>query len=230
MMRIWRPETEFAVHVMFAEESAIGISFHFPSDEFAEFSKSLYTRSVKLNRFSPAATLVVALEDFNVDFFEWCGSTFVSERMRDAMALDLSTVRFLTVDDSHSAPLPRSKNYQIMEPQAAEEVLDLKRTNYQMRPFLPDQPFLPFLTGRVALRPDAAPRHELFYDRFLTKELFCTDALAVRVLEAGCTGLKFMDPDSRGDKNLFRTLRGIEEPIGQDSNGTEITRIVEAID
>jgi hypothetical protein len=39
-----------------------------------------------------------------------------------------------------------------------------------------------------------------------------------------------MDPNSRGDRNLFRTLRGIEESIGRDSNGAEITRIVEAID
>jgi hypothetical protein len=117
-----------------------------------------------------------------------------------------------------------------MEPELAEKVLDLKRTQYQMRPILPDAPFVPFLTGRKALRADVAPRYELFYDSFLTKELFCTDALALRVLEAGCTGLRFMDPNSRGDRNLFRTLRGIEESIGKDRNGLEITQVVEAID
>jgi hypothetical protein len=193
-----------------------------------EFSKSLYAR-VKLNHYSPAATLVLTLEDFNVDFFEWCGSAFVSERMRRVMALDPAEARFLTVDDSKSAPLPRSKNYQIMEPEAPERVLDLGKTEYQMRPFLPDQPFVPFLTGRTTLRQDAAPKHDLFYDSFLTKELFCTDALALRVLEAGCTGLKFMDPNSRGDRNLFRTLRGIEESIGQDVNGVELCQVVETI-
>jgi hypothetical protein len=215
---------------MFAEENAIEITYHFPSSEFEEFSKSLYTRKCKLNRSSPAATLVLTLEDFNVDFFEWGGSAFVSERMRDAMALDASQVRFFEVDDSQSAPLPRSKNYQMMEPKVAEKVLDLKRTQHQMRPILPDAPFVPFVTGRLALRPDAAPKHDLFYDGFFTKELFCSDAFALRVLRAGCTGLTFRDPDSRGDRNLFRTLRGVEESIGEDSNGVEITQVVEVID
>ena len=39
-----------------------------------------------------------------------------------------------------------------------------------------------------------------------------------------------MDPNSRGDRNLFRTLRGIEESIGTDRNGAETTQVVEAID
>jgi hypothetical protein len=229
MTRIWQPETEFEVHLMFAEESAIEITYHFPPSEYEEFSKSLYTR-IKLNRSSPAATLVLTLEDFNVDFFEWCGSAFVSERMRQAMALDPSEVRFYEVDDSKSATLPQSKNYQIMEPEVAEKALDLKRTEYQMRPILPEIPFVPFVTGRLALRLDAAPKHDLFYDSFFTKELFCTDTFALRVLRAGCTGLRFMDPNSRGDRNLFRTLRGIEESVGQDSNGVKITQVVEAID
>ena len=47
---------------------------------------------------------------------------------------------------------------------------------------------------------------------------------------AGDAGLRFMDPNSRGDGNLFRTLRGIEESMGQDGSGAEITRVVEAID
>lgn len=230
MIRIWQPETTFDVYLMFAEENAIDITHHFPSSEFEEFAKSLYTRKFKLNRSSPAVTLVLTLDDFNVDFFEWGGSAFVSERMRQAMALDPVVVRFFEVDDSKSAPLVRSKNYQMMEPEVAEKVLDLKGTQHQMRPILPEMPFVPFVTGRLALRPDASPKHDLFYDSFFTKELFCTDTFALRVLRAGCTGLRFMDPDSRGDRNLFRTMRGIEESIGEDSNGVEITRVVEAID
>jgi hypothetical protein len=227
-MRIWQPETEFSVYLMFAEESAIALTFQFAQGEDADFEKSLYTRT-KMNRPSPAAKLVLTLEDFNVDFFQWCGSAFVSERMRQAMALDRSEGRFFAIDDSKSAPLPRSKRYQIMEPEAAEDVLDRERSQYYMRQFLPDIPSVPVMSGRHFLKPDAATTHELFYDAFFTTELFCTDALALRVLKAGCTGLKFMDPDSRGDRNLFRTVRGVEEAIGQDSSGMEITKVVEVI-
>jgi hypothetical protein len=183
-----------------------------------------------MNRSSPAAELVLTLEDFNVDWFDWLGSVFVSDRMRRAMALDQAEVRFFAVDDSKSAPLPRSKNYQIMEANVAQDVLDPEQSQYQMRQFLPDMPLVPNLTGRLTLRSDAAPKHDLFYDGFFTKELFCTDALALRVLEARCTGLSFMDPNSRGDQNLFRTLRGIERSIGKDRNGVAITQVVEAID
>jgi hypothetical protein len=228
-MRIWRPETDLAVHLMFAAPSAISITFHLPPNGYDDFAQSLYTR-VRMERPSPASELVLTLEDFNVDWFKWSGSVFVSERMRLVMALDPSEVRFFEVDGSKSAPLPRSKNYQIMEPEGAADILDPETSQYQTRQFLPDMPAVPNLTGRRRLRADAAPKHDLFYDSFFTTELFCTDAFAFRVLKAGCTGLKFMDPDSRGDRNLFRTLRGVEQSAGKDQNGVEITQVVETID
>ena len=42
----------------------------------------------------------------------------------------------------------------------------------------------------VAFRADAEPAHEIFYDRFF-KIVLCTDEFALRVLRAGCTGMRF---------------------------------------
>ena len=64
----------------------------------------------------------------------------------------------------------------------------------------------------VAFQPEARPVHEIFVDRFF-KAVYCTDAFAVRVLEAGCTGVRFLDPATPFgvQRGYHRTLRGVEE-------------------
>jgi hypothetical protein len=40
----------------------------------------------------------------------------------------------------------------------------------------------------------------------------CTDAFALRVLRAGCTGMRFLDPARlNGAGSCYRTLRGVEK-------------------
>jgi hypothetical protein len=155
----------------------------------------------------PTLQIEFAAEDFDPDCFDWYGFTLVSEQMRRAMALGPSDIQYFEVDSSRAAPLPRSKRYQIMHVPVAEEVSDPEHSEYSLR----HRPEGVELFGRprtVAFRPDAEPAHEIFYDRFF-KVTFCTDALALRVLKAGCTGMRFLDPDLRN--GLFRTLRGLEE-------------------
>ena len=43
------------------------------------------------------------------------------------------------------------------------------------------------------------------------KAVFCTDELALRVLRAECTGMRFLDPMDLRSWNRFRTLRGLEQ-------------------
>ncbi|MBV9510767.1 MAG: hypothetical protein JO303_10845 [Caulobacteraceae bacterium] len=178
----------------------------------------------------PVVQLKLTLETFDADFFQWCSCNFVSERLRDAMALDSSTARFFEVDASSSEPLPRSKNYQVMEVAAVEDVLDPDKSDYEMRRLMPDMPLSPGFVRHHAVLPGAAPEHGLFYDRFF-KTLLCTDAFAVRVLKSGCIGMRFGDPDNpRWGHPLYRTLRGIEEYIDWDPiNRVEIMEIVQPI-
>lgn len=184
------------------------------------------------DRPTPAAELILARESFDADYFTWGGCMFVSERMRRAMALDASEVRFFEVDDSQSASLPRSKNYQMMEPMVMEDVLDPARSDYDVESINPDDGFGPLEVRRIAVRPDVAPAHDLFYDRFFSSILLCTDLFAMRILKAGCTGMMFADPNGYGGGKvlLCRTLRGIEQHVGWDkTNNVEITNLVEII-
>lgn len=219
----------------------------------------------------PVVQLKVTLEAFDADLFRWEGRLVVSERLRQAMAVDPSEVRFFEVDASQSAPLPRSKNYQIMEPAVVEEVSDPDKSNYGVLPFEPDVYLNKLMDGSIGppikpesraeyasafksiyerlrnkldietspieahsivMRMDAAPVHELFYDSFFRSHLMCSEALAVRVLKAGCTGVEFIDPSRLeiGTNRRYRTLSGIEEHVAWgDGNRTEITKLIQSI-
>jgi hypothetical protein len=152
--------------------------------------------------------------------------------MRQAMALDPSEVRFFHVDASQSAPRPRAMNYQIMDPTVTEAMSDPENSDYELSPLLPKVPPLATQVNRLAFLPDGAPRRDLFHDHFFTTHLYCTDAFARRVLEAGCTGVTFVDANSvRGEDALVLTLRGIEKRVGWDlASGVEITELIEAFD
>jgi hypothetical protein len=198
MSGIWKLDSDFSIYILLSGETsegepAISVTYRVRYIDLDNFQRGFYTKAV-LNNSSTAAELVLLRDDFDADYFKWGGSIFVSQRMRQAMGLDPSEVRFFEVDDSKSAPLARSKIYQIMEPQVSEDVSDPEKSDYRMTRFLPDMPFSPSLYGRLVLRPDAAPKHDLFYDGFFREQLLCTQAFASRVLEAGCTGMQFEDP------------------------------------
>jgi hypothetical protein len=130
--------------------------------------------------------------------------------MRGAMALGPSDIQYFDVDAGQSAPLPRSKRYQIMHIPVVEDVTDPERSDYKFR-HRPEGVELWGAPDAVAFRADAEPTHELFYDRYFRIAL-CTDEFALRVLRAGCTGMRFLDParlNSTG--SCCRTLRGVEK-------------------
>jgi len=207
-------------------------AIYFEITNILELLKAGFFDDEKKNATFPAVQLCLSREDFDSDYFEWESDIFVSERMRDAMALDLSGARFFEVDASQSAPLPRSKNYQIMKVTANEDVSDPERSEYETDGPTLELPLRRSEIRNLVFRPDAQPKHELFYDRFCGYELFCTEALALRVLKAGCKGLLFCDPnDAGGARRLCRTLRGVEEFIGWDPiSGLDVMELVQGID
>ncbi len=236
MNDIWLLEGSFATDMAFGIAAAAGTEpvtityFTLPGKHAGEFARDPVYAADGGPAGPGCEELILTLEDFDKDFFKWCGSMFVSERMREVMALDASEVRFFEVDASRSAPLPRSKNYQIMQPDIVEDLSDPERSEYEMSRIVPDLPLTPTYVRRIAFRPGAAPKRDLFFDRFFSLELFCTEAFASRVLKAGCTGATFTDPIclANGDRFL-RTRRGIEKVVRWDKSG-EITELVEAID
>jgi len=233
MNKIWLLEGSFATHLRFAPGAdgaePLTITFLTWPESMQEFAMGLYTGH-NVERPSPAAEMILTLEDFDKDFFSWGGSMFVSERMLQAMALDEAQVRYYEIDDNRSAALVRSKNYMIMQPLLEDDVSDPEKSIYQMERFMRQAPLTPAYVRSIALRPDFEPDCELFFDSFFSTELFCTDGLASRILSAGCTGATFTHPTGFGDGNrLCRTRRGVEKVVGR-VKGEEITQLVEAID
>jgi hypothetical protein len=229
MNDIWTLEADISSYMKFAaastnEYSPIIVTHHVTSSEVTYFRENFH-RSLLRNRPTLAATLILTLENFDADYFNWGGTMFASERMRDAMALGWSEVRFFEIDDSRSAALPRMKSYQIMEPVVTEDVSDPAKSDYKPGQLMPDGSVSPRNVYSIALRPGATPEHDLFYDRFFDSHLFCTEALAARVLKTGCTGVSFAGPPAAGGPRLYRTRAGIEERVWDPVNRVEITRV-----
>jgi hypothetical protein len=232
MNNIWITETRFSIHLDLAprwdSEVPIAVINHVYTNSVESFNSGTYGGFIG-PRPSPAADLILKREDFDVDYFAWGGCNFVPERMRQAMALDSSEIRFFEVDASQSASLPRSKNYQMMEPTVMEDVLDVVKSGHSQ---IAPGHFEPLHIDSMSDRQDAAPTHDLFYERSCSWILLCTDLLAMRILKAGCTGMTFTDPNRHhgGAASRYRTLRGIEEFVDWDQESVEITRLIQAIE
>jgi hypothetical protein len=121
----------------------------------------------------PTLQIEFTAEDYDSDCFDWNGFTFVSEKMRRAIALGPSDIQYFGVDSSQSTPLPRSNRYQIMHVPVTEDVSDPERSEYSLR-HRPEGLELFGAPAAIAFRPDAEPVHEIFYDRFF-KVVICTD-------------------------------------------------------
>lgn len=179
----------------------------------------------------PTAELKVTLEDFDIDCFTKIFFTLVSEQMRDAMALGPSDVQYFDVDASQSASLPQSKHYQIMHIPATEDVSDPQNSDYA-RQHRSDGSVVPSgIPLSVVFRADAEPTHEIFYDKFF-RVIYCTEELALRVLQAGCSGVRFFDPScsTGGNSGRFRTVRGVEQEIKWDTSRKKLsTKLIREI-
>lgn len=157
----------------------------------------------------PVARMTFTDEGYDRDCFQIGALTFVSEKLRHAIALVPSDIQYFDVDAAGS-PLPCSKRYQLMHVPVTKDVSDPERSDYTFRQ-RPDGVELSGCPHAIAFRPGTEPAHQIFYDRFF-KIILCTDELALRVLWAGCTGLRFVDPARlRDGLGPYRTLRGVEE-------------------
>jgi hypothetical protein len=178
----------------------------------------------------PVTKLKLTLKDFRTDCFMWESRTFVSERMREVMALGPSDIQYFEVDADESAPLPKSMNYKIMVVPVTEDASDPAGSVLRDEE-LPESERMMNPAGRISIRPKFTPVHQIFHDKG-TLEPFCTDEFALRVLKAGCTGARFCIPRSLSvaEPPRFRTLKGVEEEGAWDSvRRTANTSLVEPI-
>ena len=181
----------------------------------------------------PTLKIQFESETFDWDFFTWHKLVFVSEQMREVMAIDPADVRFHDIDYLRSPQTPRSKKYQVMELMTELSVVDGPLFEAE---FEKEMQRLDAQPGKLAgplsliLRQDVTPTHELFYDDHYGR-LLCTDAFAVRILNSGCKGIAFADPAHLyGPHCRFRTLQGVEEYVSWSRKKMKVEmKLVEAI-
>ncbi len=160
---------------------------------------------------TPLVQLTMTLEEFVPDCFDRDGFVFVSKKMRDAIAQPPNVIEYFDLDPARLVASARAMDYKMMHVFAAEDAIDMTKSEYRMVKY-GDRDALPMFNA-TAIREHFIPRNDIFLDRTYPSVEFCTDALAMRVLKAGCTGIRFVDPmHCMGLRPMrFRTLRGIEE-------------------
>jgi hypothetical protein len=224
MNRIWKFTPWFPYE--------IGIA-NFVGSCVVRFEPSNLAARASLGEFKdgfPEVQLDLKLENCSVDCFQWESCIFVSERMRRTMTLEPNSIQYFDIDASGSAPLPRSMNYKIMNIPVTADIADPTTSRYLSPEIYPGGPIGAILRfpQHIAIRSDAKADHDLFHDQFFG-EPFCSDELALRVLQAACTGVRFIDPAHMvGDRIAFRTLRGVEEEVNWNAKRKVLqTKLVE---
>jgi hypothetical protein len=147
--------------------------------------------------------LLLRLPDFDrfdLDYF--CHHTihFCSARFRAALALPPEVVQYLPVTVQTSASRLQAMDYQIMrvlpiqpaiDPERSEGPFDVRNDKWVGGPAV-----WMGHTRRHRLRAGLQPKTEMFCAEEAPLNIYATDSLAERVMQAGCLGMEFADPES----------------------------------
>ena len=166
----------------------------------------------------PVVRIALTQTDFAPDYFSHDGFDFCSTRLRDALAQPEDVIQFLPIELVAGGEAVRAQDYRRMHILAQQPVMDIARSDCRLKEVTHQ------VTGRIFTRvdwisrftflEDLTPRTEIFHPEEASSRILVTDALAVRVIETGCTGVEFQDPEvSRHGKRVerLRTTTGIAE-------------------
>lgn len=144
---------------------------------------------------------------------------FVSDRLRRSMDLPEDAAQFVPVRNVSRPPRARAARFSLLHVLASGRVVDGDRSDCHV-----DHPVsarsgerIMRLKGLTAIRflPDATPPADLFVEAAAPTVLLATDALAGRVLEAGCSGVQFRHPlwFAAGFEHVVRTRDGVARVV-----------------
>jgi hypothetical protein len=169
----------------------------------------------------PAPQLALPEKGFAPDYFTLAGYHFCSRQFRDALAQSDPVVQYTPIELVKGGALVRAQEYQRLRVIAWQRVLDLERSDCKIEEIYDPA------TGRnekfarsvncFVLRDNLHSQSEIFRMRESGSIVLVTDALAERVLRAGCTGMEFTDPSNPRFVGIYweryRTLDGIGERL-----------------
>ena len=150
------------------------------------------------------------------DFFDIHHTTFCSRRLRAAFALPPQVIQYIPLHVATDKPAVRAMDYQAMRVLAGQPLVDLRRSQVKYRRerdrFVGGNYIQITWLSRLEFREDFVPQSEMLHSDEEPLDLFATDALAKRVMKAGCLGIEFRNPShvSMTPDPLIRTAKGVE--------------------
>lgn len=178
---------------------------------------------------TPPADITISLDGYAPDLMHIEGILFASKRLRSSIDQPAHVVEYLDVLPDKLAPSARAADYKMIHILASESAIDVEQSTFEMKSWRVNDPQPQF--AKIVMKKSLIPKTEMFRDRFGITYEFCTDALAMRVLRSGCTGIRFFDPASlhQGNTVRWRTLRGVEMKIWNPDLDDFVTTLVEEI-
>ena len=132
------------------------------------------------------------------DYFKWGMWRFASARLRAAMALPDDAVDYRPAVIEGGSHQARDQDYALMYVRAFAAAIDLETSDLGWRQVISHKTGNPVISvsgiSQIRVRPDLDVPADLFTDANATIVLLATDALAERVMAAGCTGVWFVHP------------------------------------
>lgn len=155
---------------------------------------------------------------FAPDYLVVGQTTIASSRLREALAQPSSAVQYFPIDIHTGGVDARAQDYRWINVLACHPAINMADTRCQMKEGINYQTGETFRFiqsyNSMVIRDDIDPNAELFRVAEDLTTVLASDALAERVLRAGCTGIAFEDPTTYlkgGSIHRYRTSTGIEE-------------------
>jgi hypothetical protein len=143
------------------------------------------------------------------DYFTMGGWEFCSRRFREALDQPEHVVQFAPVDLISGNARARAQDYRSLRVLAWQPAMDLQRSEYEPTdgcdPVTGQPRSEAVYVLRYALLKNLQPQTGIFRVDQTPGAVMVADAVAERMLRAGCTGVQFVDPTVR----IFRGQRRI---------------------
>ena len=167
--------------------------------------------------FDPYLTLnLPAADRFCLDYFYLGLAPLCSARLRAALAQPPEVVQYIPLTVNTPEPRVRAMDYQIMRVLPSQCVIDTERSETRFESIEDRYIGGPVTVtdgtpSRVTLLPDVQPLTAMFRVEESSTLVYVTDAVAGRVMRAGCIGILFEDPEAAyvDDFHLVRTAKGV---------------------
>jgi len=116
----------------------------------------------------------------------------VSKKLRDVLQLSEGEALFIDLEISGTNPLMEQKDLRAVIFTGKEDVVDLERSDYRvMKSEYSEIDFRSLNTARF--KSNVRTKHKVFRDAFFN-QLFCTNEIALRLLESDCVGFGLYHP------------------------------------